>query len=246
MALHLIRTCKNAVHKFATGYYNSLLIFLTALIVLRPTTANAHYIIAWKLLFVITLMSAVFSAKSSRTVKWITAALLVPIIIIGRISVSVDSLVLLVSNSIFTVLFISITAIAILYDVILGTRVTLETFKGAVSAFLMCGLAFAYIFYLIEILSPGSFFFAPGELLNSSHPAYLSKMIYFSFMALLAIGYGDILPLHDFAQTVVIIEGTLGQFYVAILISRLVSVYTFSGDRELLREYSKQKKNQQA
>jgi hypothetical protein len=189
-----------------------------------------HYLIAWKLLFVITLLCAVFSAKSSRSVKWVTAILLVPIIVIGRISISYDSLPFFISNALLTVVFISITSVAILYDVILTSRVTFETFKGAVCAFLMMGIAFAYIFYLIEMLSPGAFFFAQGEILENSHPAYLSKMIYLSFMALLAIGYGDILPLHDFAQTVVIIEGTIGQFYVAILISRLVSVYTFRRD----------------
>ena len=233
MALYLLRTFRDATHRFATGYYNSLLIFLTALIVLRPHTSNIHYIVAWKLLFIVTLLSAVFSAKSNRTIKWITAVLLIPIIVIGRISISVDSIPLLASNVVFTVLFISITSIAILYDVILSVRVTMDTFKGAVCAFLMMGVAFAYIFYLIELLSPGAFFFVSGDLTNYSHPAYLSKMIYFSFMALLAIGYGDILPLHDFAQTIVILEGTIGQFYVAILISRLVSVYTFGRNRKL-------------
>ncbi len=236
MGLSLFRTCKNALRRFATGYYNSLLILLTLLIILRPTTAALHYLVGWKLLFVITLLSAVFSAKSPRIVKWVTAFLLIPIIIIGRISISYDALPLLFANVLCTVVFISITSIAILYDVILSARVTFETFKGAVCAFLMIGIGFAYIFYLNEIIVPGAFFFTPGEVVDNSHPAYLSKMIYFSFMALLAIGYGDILPLHDFAQTVVILEGVIGQFYVAILISRLVSVYTLKSGGMISRD----------
>ena len=51
--------------------------------------------------------------------------------------------------------------------------------------------------------------------------------MYFSFVTLLTIGYGDITALKDLAQTCSILEGIAGQFYIAILVSRLVAVYSF-------------------
>ena len=59
-------------------------------------------------------------------------------------------------------------------------------------------------------------------------------MMYFSFVTLITIGFGDITPLKDISQTVVILEGIVGQFYVAILVARIVSVYAFYADKELL------------
>ena len=229
--MKLFGKLKSSLHRFATGYYNLLLIILTAVIVLRPEVEDRHYIIAWKLLFVCMLLAAVFNAHSHRIVKWITAGLLIPILILGRITLSVEIPAIFIGNIVCTVLFIAITAGAILYDVVFRTRVTLETLKGAICAYLLLAIGFAYVYYLLEYLNPSSFLFTPGEFITVSHSAYLSKMIYFSFMTVLSIGFGDIMAIHNLGQTIVIIEGIIGEFYLAILVARLVAAYTLYGSK---------------
>jgi len=54
-------------------------------------------------------------------------------------------------------------------------------------------------------------------------------LLFFSFMTLTSIGYGDITPVTDQAQSLAIIEGVLGVLYVAVLIARIVNAY--QGDK---------------
>jgi hypothetical protein len=87
------------------------------------------------------------------------------------------------------------------------------------------GFSFTYLF--IAYLLPGSFQFESSIPSTMTHSHFLSEMMYFSFVTLLTIGYGDITAIHDVAQTLTILEGIIGQFYIAILVSRLVAVYSF-------------------
>jgi hypothetical protein len=54
--------------------------------------------------------------------------------------------------------------------------------------------------------------------------ALVDKLIYFSFMTLTSVGYGDITPLHPFARTLAEIEAIVGQLYPATLLARLVTL----------------------
>jgi len=101
----------------------------------------------------------------------------------------------------------------------------------------MVAFVFAYVYYLIEFVTPGTFRLATEGLSVFSYTQYLSEMLYFSFVTLLTIGYGDIVAIKDVGQTAAVLEGIIGQFYVAILVARLVSVYTFYGDKQLLKEF---------
>jgi voltage-gated potassium channel len=56
-------------------------------------------------------------------------------------------------------------------------------------------------------------------------------MVYFSFITLIAIGYGDITPTGDVGQMFSVMEGLIGQFYLAILVARIVSVFALRASR---------------
>ena len=58
----------------------------------------------------------------------------------------------------------------------------------------------------------------------------IRQLLYFSFMTLTTIGYGDITPLIAQTQSLAILEGVLGVLYVAVLIARIVNAY--GGRRE--------------
>jgi hypothetical protein len=57
------------------------------------------------------------------------------------------------------------------------------------------------------------------------------RAIYFSFVTQATLGYGDIVPVGDHAQGVVVAQGMGGQMYLAVLIARLVSLYAAQGNR---------------
>jgi hypothetical protein len=92
--------------------------------------------------------------------------------------------------------------------------------QGSVVVYLLIGVLFSSIYALIYILNRNSFNFTnPPETIELSQ----ASLTYFSFVTLTTIGYGDIQPLHPFAQATATMEGLIGQLFPAILIGRLVS-----------------------
>jgi hypothetical protein len=95
--------------------------------------------------------------------------------------------------------------------------ITAYRIQGAIAVYLLLGLAWAHTYDLIEYLSPGAF---TGTITDS---ARFSSWMYFSFVTLATLGYGDITPMHPVARSLAVAEAITGQLYLAILIARLVS-----------------------
>jgi hypothetical protein len=98
-----------------------------------------------------------------------------------------------------------------------------ELFAGA-SMYALLGFAFAYLYALIELLAPGSFFI--NEANNPDAVISWWELLYFSFTCLTSVGFGEITPVSDHARSVVMIQQMAGVLYLAILISRLLSLHT--------------------
>lgn len=94
---------------------------------------------------------------------------------------------------------------------------------AAVAIYLLFGMIWARLFEIIDIINPDSFS------ISNSKTRY--TFIYFSFVTLVTLGYGDIVPVSLLARSFSILEGIIGQLYVVILISSLVS--EFSNRRDL-------------
>jgi len=133
----------------------------------------------------------------------------------------------------------TLCTVSTLYDVIRRARVTLETLRGVVCAYFMIAFVFAYIYCLLEYLIPGSFHLLVKDTNFVTYSRNLSQLMYFSFITLLTIGFGDITATLDISQTAVVLEGIIGQFYIAILVAKIVSVYSISSDKRLLNQIEK-------
>ena len=103
-----------------------------------------------------------------------------------------------------------------------ATAVDAEHLYAALSAYLMAGVFFGLLYFVVEQLSPGTF----------TSPTHFTQTsaIYFSFVTLATLGYGDIAPRGDIARGIAVVEGVGGQLFLAVLVARLVSLYTKSAD----------------
>jgi hypothetical protein len=99
--------------------------------------------------------------------------------------------------------------------------VTWHRIQGAVTAFLLFGLGWAQAYEFVEALAPGAFAFPRGDLAGGG---WFSPMLYYSFITLTTLGYGDVLPVHPAARSLAMFEALIGQLYPAILIAKLVSL----------------------
>jgi len=99
-------------------------------------------------------------------------------------------------------------------------RVTYHRVVGAVLLYLTLGLTFVAAYTFVGLLAPDAF---TGMRVTDS-PALASDLIYFSFVTLTTIGYGDIVPVHPLARSLANLEGIIGQLYPATLLARLVTL----------------------
>lgn len=88
---------------------------------------------------------------------------------------------------------------------------------AAVAVYLIFGVLFARLYEMIYLINPAAF--------SLDQKINLVSLIYFSFVTLTTIGYGDIVPLSVAARSLSILEGVIGQLYMVILISCLVSQF---------------------
>ena len=97
-------------------------------------------------------------------------------------------------------------------------QVDSEHVYAALSAYLLVGVFFGLFYWVIEDIVPGTF--------NASAGFSRMSAIYFSFVTLATLGYGDIVPRTDVARGLAILEGVGGQLFLAVLVARLLSLYS--------------------
>lgn len=114
-------------------------------------------------------------------------------------------------------------AAGILYYIARSRHVTIDNIFAAIVTYILIALVFAMVYLLIWQVNPSAFSLPP-ELSANSEDARVT-MIYFSFVTMATLGYGDITATDPFARMVTIIEAMTGQFYVAILVGVLVGLY---------------------
>jgi len=100
-------------------------------------------------------------------------------------------------------------------------QVTFHRVIGAVLLYLDIGLIFVALFCLVALRTPHAFTgIGPLE----DNLAVAGDLIYFSFVTLTSVGYGDIAPLHPFVRSLANVESIIGQLYPATLLARLVTL----------------------
>ncbi len=227
---------KSLIHKFFTGNYNFLLILLFILFILRPYEYHPIYVGAWKTVLTITLIVAILNCAHKRFVQWTISILAIPTLIVSWVNIFYETKDGLTVLAILTILFMFICVSSILYDVLLKARVTFETLRGVVCAYFLIAFMFAYIYLLLENIAPGTISVRERIVPVLPYAHYISDMLYFSFVTLLTIGYGDIVAIKEWGQTATVLEGIVGQFYIAILVARIVAVYSLLSDKRLLKQ----------
>ena len=111
-----------------------------------------------------------------------------------------------------------VAAAAALRFAMRATVVDTEHLYAALSAYLLAGIFFGHFYWVLQQIRPDSFA-VTGDFSRMS-------AIYFSFVTLATLGYGDIAPRSDVARGLAIVEGVGGQLFLAVMVARLVSLYT--------------------
>jgi uncharacterized membrane protein len=103
-------------------------------------------------------------------------------------------------------------------------RVTSNALFAAAVVYLMMALLFSQLYSIIYTLLPGSISF-PATDTDLEGRVVDIAFNYFSFITIATLGYGDITPRHPVSQMMASVEAVIGQFYVAIVVAWLVSMF---------------------
>jgi len=103
-------------------------------------------------------------------------------------------------------------------------RITHETVLGALCAYVLVGLFFAFVYLAVDELRDGPFFVQEG-------PHAQSEFVYFSFVALTTLGFGDLSPAVGLPQALTVLEALTGQIFLVTLVARLVTLWVRQSER---------------
>lgn len=121
--------------------------------------------------------------------------------------------------------FVAFVVLSLFRFILRAVLVDIHVLAVATSNYLMIGLLWMFIYLFLAAVQPAAF------LVTASDGRQMDSFdaLYFSFVTLCTVGYGDITPVSKPARMLAILEATTGVFYVTIVIARLVALYSTEG-----------------
>jgi voltage-gated potassium channel len=227
---------KLTLERILYSRFTILLVMLFGMLLILPILDTQMHIAAMRWLFSLTMIATIYAGSS----RWRDIA--VPLVFgipagCGRwMPLFHHDPIFFAVVTAFTILFLAQATFTILLQAARARRVTYDTVSAALCCYMLAGFAWAFTFSLVNTIHPGAFSFP------STTPPYngadlqirseFLKFVYYSFTTITTAGYGDMLPVSPLARSLSIVEAITGQFYIAVMIARLVSLQVSHSDRE--------------
>jgi hypothetical protein len=156
---------------------------------------------------------------ASHDVRRLRLALLLAVpSVVGRWWMLFDKRPIVQGIAVVTSIALLLYVIVLILEHVLRTEETTgDEIYGAISVYILIGFTWGLAYGLVDLIFPGS--------IQSTHGALTpSDFLYFSFITLMTVGYGDMAPVHPATRALAIVEAMLGVIFVAVTIGRLVGV----------------------
>lgn len=118
--------------------------------------------------------------------------------------------------------FALISIIAMIENVFTLEEVTADRIVGSICIYILIGLFFSFIYLGLDLMLPGAFNYAGREVALLSN---VRDHIYFSYVTLSTLGYGDIVPLLPIPKLIAMFEAVTGQVYLVVMVAMLVGTH---------------------
>jgi hypothetical protein len=172
----------------------------------------------------VVLLSAVFAVADSKYVFVVAVALAIPAVAARWINHFRPDLVHPAVFLICALVLLMFLVVRLLRFILRAPSVNVDVLCASIATYLMLGLMWTTAYWLVDQLTPGGAFSFNTSAGARSMNGFTG--FYFSFVTLSTVGYGDITPVSRIARWLAAMEAMTGLLYVAVLIARLVSLYS--------------------
>ena len=160
-----------------------------------------------------------YSVRTERSWIWAVATMVVALLVIFVLhGVLADTFATAIHLLIILLFFLGSFLLSY-KQILLIHQVNQNIMIGSVVLYLLLGLIWTMIYLLLLLIFPDAF----NGLDPLSWQENFSRVAYYSFVTLTTLGYGDISPKNSIAEFFVYLEAIVGVFYMAIIVSTLVS-----------------------
>lgn len=212
---------KKAIQATKEGRFLYLLLILLGYILLAPFLQKfLHLKQLYHIFLTAVLLASIYAVRIHKKQFIAAVCLAVPMVLSVWFSYATPSQYMRILSAVTTLVFLIYTILLILVFVFSTRVVTHHVIFGAIAVYLLIGLAWSIVYAILESRIPGSFSQAPVA--DAPQP---DLFIYFSFVTMTTLGYGDIIPLKPEARALVVGEALTGQIYMTVLIAWLVGLY---------------------
>ncbi|HIF52144.1 MAG TPA: two pore domain potassium channel family protein [Thiotrichaceae bacterium] len=217
-------TPKNIEESLNKGNFIYMLIGLLTLSLIGPLITQWYpdgSRIITQFAFMSVMVIGVWSLNKQRV--WFMAGLTLIILSLffTFINYFINSKSLLLIGLFNTLLFCILSMIVAIRQILFRGSITTNKIVGSICIYLLLGYIWAIIYIFIDVVFPNSF----NGIASSSNYNDYWDLIYYSFVTLTTLGYGDVSPAIPIARSFSYLEAICGQFYLAILVASLVGAY---------------------
>ena len=111
-----------------------------------------------------------------------------------------------------------IAPLSILRAIVLQREVDLETVLGAVDAYLLIGMFFAFVYQAVASIGSAPFF-------EGGIDGTVAESLFFSFTTLTTTGYGNLVPASNLGQTFAVLEMLIGQLFLITAVAKVINAW---------------------
>jgi hypothetical protein len=208
----------------STVLWNTILLFAVvfAVFILPVLSINWHRSII-RTVYTVIYFSAILSLEKRKNSLIV---LLFSTFVIEWISGILDLPVLLILAKFVNILFFLVIVISLIKQIATARKVSSGVILSSLAGYLLLGLIFSIFILFIMQRDPGAFSPPPKQVAESEESIGTSVPVYFSFVTLATLGYGDIVPLKPYTRSLATLIAIIGQFYIAIIVALLVGKFS--------------------
>ncbi len=203
----------------------SLMISLVVLLLLYPVMIELGMMRIYGLVLSVELIMATYSIGQTKRHLWIAVSLCLPALALHIVTFAHPTRWTMVMADSAVMLFLGYVIVVVYRAVLSESSFTEDNVAGAISVYLLIGIFWSIVYSIVASLQPDSFSsYRIDEVGGMVRYAGGADFLYFSFVTLATLGYGDISPKTPLAQTAAWVEGVVGQLFIAITIASLVAM----------------------